>query len=210
MTPRIDELRVADEPDAWRSAGFTVDDDGVASVGTVRIRLVGTADERGIVGWVLRDLAGSIDGAIDGLPTEVTDRAPTTPAQHANGVTAIDHVVVATSDCDRTIEALARVGIEARRSREMSDGGAMRQTFFRLGEVILELVGPGEAAGDDPARFWGLAYTVDDLGRTAEALGGNLGPAKDAVQEGRMIATLRHEPLGISVATAFMSPEPRR
>ena len=32
----------------------------------------------------------------------------------------------------------------------------MTQVFFRLGEVILELVGPPEPAGDGPARFYGL------------------------------------------------------
>ena len=35
----------------------------------------------------------------------------------------------------------------------------MRQTFFRLDEVILELIGPAEPAGDGPARFFGLALT---------------------------------------------------
>ena len=39
--------------------------------------------------------------------------------------------------------------------------------------------------------------------------GDHLGAAKDAVQDGRRIATLRHRDLGMSVATALMSPEPR-
>ncbi|MFN8018994.1 MAG: hypothetical protein U0P45_12850 [Acidimicrobiales bacterium] len=38
--PRVVELRIADEPSAWASAGFAVDGD-VAQVGTVAIRLVG-------------------------------------------------------------------------------------------------------------------------------------------------------------------------
>ena len=43
----------------------------------------------------------------------------------------------------------------------------MRQTFFRLGPVILELVGPPQPDGDGPARFWGIAFTVADLDATA-------------------------------------------
>jgi hypothetical protein len=35
-----------------------------------------------------------------------------------------------------------------------------------------------------------------------------LGHIKDAVQPGRRIATLRHRDVGMSVATAFMTPEP--
>jgi hypothetical protein len=50
--------------------------------------------------------------------------------------------------------------------------------------------------------------TVDDLDALGALLGEHLGDAKDAVQEGRRIATLRHKELGMSVATAFMTPEP--
>ena len=219
MTPSIDELLVADAPETWRAAGFTVDSEGVAGIGTVRVRLVGVDGQRGIVGWALRhpegtidlDLDRDVDGDIDGLPTTVVDREPTQSEHHPNSVTLIDHLVVATPDCDRTTGALSRIGIEPRRSRDTSlEGRATRQTFFRLGEVILEVVGPSEAAGGGPARFWGLAYTVDDLDASASLLGDSLGPAKAAVQGGRMIATLRHEALGMSVATAFMSPDPRR
>ena len=86
----------------------------------------------------------------------------------------------------------------------------MRQLFFRLGEVILEVVGQPDVAGAGDPGFFGLAITVTDLDATARLLGEHLGAAKDAVQEGRRIATLRHRDLGMSVATAFMSPEPPR
>jgi hypothetical protein len=82
----------------------------------------------------------------------------------------------------------------------------MRQVFFRLGEVILELVGQPETAGEGKPGFFGLAITVDDLNAAAALLGDHLGAVKDAVQEGRRIATLRHRDVGMSVATAFMSP----
>jgi hypothetical protein len=100
--------------------------------------------------------------------------------------------------------------VEALRERRSGTYGApMRQVFFRLGEVILELIGPDEV--DDvhrgrPARFFGLAFTVTDLDATKALLGDALGEPKDAVQPGRRIATLRHQDLGLSTAVAFMSP----
>jgi hypothetical protein len=83
----------------------------------------------------------------------------------------------------------------------------MQQAFFKLGEVILELVGPKEPSGDGALRFYGLAWTVRDLDATAAFLGDRLKPAKDAVQPGRRIATLAST-AGSTVPHAFMSPEP--
>jgi hypothetical protein len=82
----------------------------------------------------------------------------------------------------------------------------MRQVFFRMGEVILELIGQVDGEGDGAPGFFGIAVTVDDLDALAATLGDHLGGIKDAVQEGRRIATLRHRDLGMSVATAFMTP----
>ena len=87
-------------------------------------------------------------------------------------------------------------------------GFEARQTFFRLGEVILELIGPNEPQGEGAAAFFGLAYTVDDIDTLPAFYGEHLGRVKDAVQPGRRITTLRHKDFGLSVATAFMSPEP--
>jgi hypothetical protein len=84
-------------------------------------------------------------------------------------------------------------------------GFEARQTFFRLGEVILELIGPNEPQGDGPAAFFGLAYTVADIDALPDLYGEHLGRVKEAVQPGRRITTLRHKELGLSVATAFMS-----
>jgi hypothetical protein len=86
----------------------------------------------------------------------------------------------------------------------------MEQRFFRLGEVILELVGTPGAHGEGPATFWGLALTVDDLDAAATHLGERLGPVTDAVQRGRRIATLRHEAVGLHVPIAFLTAAPPR
>ena len=210
MAPELDELVVADPPEAWEAAGFVVDGDGTCRIGTVRVRLAGREAGKRIVGWTLRGLpAGTTE--IEGLPTTPSDRPAPAPADHPNGATALDHVVVLTPDTERTVRSLGSLGIDLRRSREVPAeqyGFEAAQSFFRLGEPILELLGPREPTGDGPAGFFGLAWTVADLDALAEQLGPALGRVKDAVQPGRRIATLRHKEVGMSVATAFMSPEP--
>ena len=203
------EIEVGDDAVDWESLGFAVDD-AVATVGTVRLRFAGSDDKRGrgIVGWTLRG-GGAPTGDVDGLPTAYavagSDDAggePPSGARHPNGVTHIDHIVVMTPDLDRTTAALATVGLEPRRTREAGTGRLQR--FFRLGEVILELVGPAAPAGDAPASFWGLAFTVADIDATASHLAGRIGEPRDVVQQGRHIATVRTGD-EVSVPIALMS-----
>lgn len=204
----LDGLVVGDEPASWRDAGFTVDDDGVCRIGRVRVRLAGRDGGKRIRSWALRGVPpGTTD--VDGLPTTPTGEPACEPAAHPNGVLAIDHVVALTPDVARTVAAFGALGVEVRRTREVDAaqyGFPAIQTFFRLGEPILELLGGTEPSGDGPAGFFGLAYTVSDI----DALPGRYGPAvgavKDAVQPGRRIATLRHKSFDMSVATAFMTP----
>ena len=126
MSLTVDEIHVADAPDAWARAGFTVDSAGDAApccrVGGVRIRLVGSHHGSGIVGWSLGGLPAGFSGELDGIatarsddcgaatastPTDVSPAAPASaptdapraaPAEHSNGVTAIDHVVLLSPD----------------------------------------------------------------------------------------------------------------
>ena len=204
--PAIVELTVADEPDAWRTAGFAVDGD-TAQVGAIGLRFVGRdVASKGILSWTWSDLSG--DGPVDGLRTETRGSEHATPAAHQNGSTIIDHVVVVTPNLERTVPTFEARGLEVRRVRHTDQyGPAFRQVFFRGGETIIELIGPDVPAdGDDrDAHFYGLAFTVADLDATALTLGDQLGSIKDAVQEGRRIATLRHRDLAISVPVAFMS-----
>lgn len=209
MHPTIDEIVVGDDPDRWRDAGFTVDDDGTCRVGQVRVRLVGREDGKRIHDWSLRDLTTPVDDGLDGLPTRASTAPPSEPAEHANGVRLIDHIVLATPDPPRTTAAFETAGLRALRTRPTDTYGTpLLQTFFRTGEVIVELIGPQEPSGDGPTGFFGLAYTVDDLDATVAHLGAHVGAPKDAVQPGRRIATLRHRDLDVSVPTAFLSPTP--
>lgn len=213
----IDDITIADEPEAWRAAGFAVDDDGTCRAGQVRVRLAGRDAGKRIISWSLRGLdpaaaaaLGEV-GTIDGLTTGVGETDPAAPAAHPNGVVLIDHIVVATPDQQRTIAAFEALGLSPRRTRETDQYGApFLQTFFRTGEVIVELIGPATPSGDGPAGFFGLAFTVADLDATVAYLGEGegVGSPKEAVQPGRRIATLRHKTFGVSIATALMSADP--
>ena len=206
LAPAVVEIEVADEPDAWRAAGFSVTED-CTQVGSIAIRLVGRSEAgTGIRSWTWSDLAN--DGPIDGLTTHTAPRSAGTPGAHANGATIIDHVVVVTPNVERTVPAFGARGLDVRRTRHTDQyGPAFRQVFFRGGETIIELIGPDTPAdGDDrDAHFYGLAFTVADLDAAAAHLGDGLGSIKDAVQDGRRIATLRHATYDISVPIALMS-----
>ena len=206
MAITVAEIEVADPPDAWRRAGFTVDSDDVCRVGGVDIRLTGAVAGTGIVGWSLRGLPDGSPANLDGIPTTRSDAALSMPAEHPNGVTGIDHVVLFSPDLGRTVQALTGVGVEARRERDAELGGRpIRQVFFRFGDVILEVVGSPDAAGEGPSTLWGITYEVADLDATAAFFGEQTTRVKNAVQPGRRITTLHHRALGMSVRTAMIS-----
>ncbi|CAM5732578.1 glyoxalase [Mycolicibacterium aubagnense] len=204
MTVSIDEFEVADTAESWTAAGFTVDPDDVCRVGGVRIRLVGRDHGTGIVGWSLRGVPS--DQPLDGIPTTRSDASVPAPAEHANGALSVDHVVLLSPDLSRTAAALAAEGVHPRRERDGQLGGRpMRQIFFRLGEVILEVVGSPETKSGGPSTLWGLTYVARDIDATAAFFGDRTAPVKPAVQPGRRITTLRHQEFGMSVRTAMIS-----
>ena len=175
MTVTVDEIEVADPEHAWTRAGFSVDSDAAYRIGDVRVRLVGRGRGTGIVGWSLRGLPS--DGSADDL-----DGVPTT----SSGVAA--------------------VGVDPRRERDGELGGRpIRQIFFRLGSVIIEVVGSPGTASEGPSTLWGITYNVMDIDATASFFGDRASPVKQAVQPGRRITTLRHHELGMSVRTAMIS-----
>jgi hypothetical protein len=134
------------------------------------------------------------------------------PPAHPNGVTAIDHVVAVSPRLDRTVAALQAAGLELRRIREQpTPVGAPRQAFFRLGAEILEVIQEPDAVlardggAERPATFWGIALRVADLDAICATLGDGASEARDAVQPGRRIASLRRS-AGLALPVALMTP----
>lgn len=206
MRPRLVTLELGAEPAAWRAAGFSVSADGVVRIGTTDVRLVGGAS--GWVGWTLSGVVPDGDGTLEGIATRVVaagaDDAPAPAPAHPNGVSAIDHLVLATPDTTRTFEALEAAGFALRRVRDA--GPDLRQGFFLFADLVLEVVGPPEPRPDGGvAGLWGVTLVAKDL--TAPAFGPHLSAPRDAVQPGRSIAVFDRA-AGLGTRVALMTPRP--
>lgn len=165
--------------------------------GIVRLVLAGAPDiaVRDLDGVPIAHETAAVLGDLDEIAAGATDH-PLRPV-------GVDHVVVMTSSLDRTVEAVsAGTGEPLRRVRE---AGPVRQGFFRLGGVILEVVESPRVAGDH-ASLWGLVITVADLDAAVAMLG--LPDPRPAVQPGRRIVTVPAS-AGCAVPLALMSPHVR-
>jgi catechol 2,3-dioxygenase-like lactoylglutathione lyase family enzyme len=208
--PALIGLTIADEAETWAAAGFAVDDDGTSRLGGIRVTCAGSAAGRAVTALTFRDLASGAPADLDGMPVVAREAAPADPAAHPNTATAIDHVVLLTDDLDRTIAAAEALGLVLRRRRDgdAGSGQPVRQAFFRAGEAVLEVVAPAEPRPEPRAgvRSFGLAVVATDLDAAGRLLGEGLGAPKRAVQEGRLIATVRARVVGLGTPVALMTP----
>lgn len=194
-SPTLTSLHVSADPGCWRAAGVALDAGGRAEIGGVTLQIdPGTPEGLRAWGW-----AGLTATALDGVPVVEATAGP--QLAQPLGLTAVDHVVLATGDLDRTVTALDAAGLDRRRIR---DAGKIRQAFYLAGPALVEVAGPAEPDGGG-AALWGITFVVADLDAAAAALGELLGAVRDAVQPGRRIATVRRE-AGLGVPVALMTP----
>jgi predicted enzyme related to lactoylglutathione lyase len=206
---RVEWLTVVGQPDAWRSIGLTVTEEGLIPLIGPSLRIVAPGTgwlaeaATGIVGWALSGIDEHV-GSIDGLATEVVAPGPPIYADHELGASALDHVVVLTHDLERTADAITvATGCELKRIREV---GAMRQSFHRIGRggLIAELVERPEVP-EGSASFWGVVINVADIHAACERVGPDrVSMPTDAVQPGRRVATIRDE-VGLGLPVALMT-----
>jgi hypothetical protein len=199
---RLARVTVGGTPDAWRAAGFAVDEHGCIPFVNGALEL--TDSGVGMLGLVIDGL-----GADDVLPADLEGiplSAGRTVAalDHPNGAFELDHIVIMTDSLERTSDAVtAALGLERRRIRETAD---VRQAFHRFADrgCIIEIV---ERAGLDHVGLWGLVVNVADLEAVIETQSDDMiGAAKNAVQPGRRIATFRSG-AGLGVPVALMTPD---
>ena len=172
---------LGDPPEAWEALGFARARTAIVALGEERLQLTGRGGghPRGHRPRAHRRRPRRPAAQRTGPSAE--PQPPPTPTAPSRSTTSSSSPARSTARSPRCRHA----GLDLRRRDE-------RMAFLRLGSYILEVV----ERGGDPARFWGLVVVVDDPGAVPGA-----GPAKNAVQPGRRIATVK----GLGTALAVMS-----
>ena len=139
-------------PPRWEALGFTLDGASCRLGGVVARAARAPARDGGSLEWSLRGVASTeLDGLADDALRAARGRAPRPSTPTARS--AVDHVVAMSPSLDRTVAALQAAGLDLRRIREEpTPAGAPRQAFFRLGEVILEVVQEPDEVARAPRR----------------------------------------------------------
>lgn len=180
MTPRLTGVGVGGTVGAWTGLGL----DPSLEVGGVALLpgFTGLAFDRPVA-------------HLPALPTSTRDEGDA--ADHPNGVTGVDHVVIAAGVASEVLDALAEVGLVPRGHRVVGD---RQQHFVVAGTCLLEVVSPSEPDPTEPAAIWGVTFVSHDLDGTVAYLGTRAGRPRDAVQPGRRIVTLDTRDIGTRVA----------
>jgi catechol 2,3-dioxygenase-like lactoylglutathione lyase family enzyme len=115
-------------------------------------------------------------------------------------ITAMDHVVVSTSDPERAAALYgARLGLDMALDRSHPDWG--RLMFFRCGDLIVEVTHrPGKAADTSQDKFGGIRWRVADIdithARLAEA-GVDVSEVRTGRKPGTRVMTARSGTCGV-------------
>jgi catechol 2,3-dioxygenase-like lactoylglutathione lyase family enzyme len=115
-------------------------------------------------------------------------------------ITAMDHVVVSTSDPERAAALYgARLGLDMALDRSHPDWG--RLMFFRCGDLIVEVTHrPGKAADTSQDKFGGICWRVADIdvthARLAEA-GVDVSEVRTGRKPGTRVITARSGTCGV-------------
>jgi catechol 2,3-dioxygenase-like lactoylglutathione lyase family enzyme len=202
----LTEVALAVDAGPWMRLGVSVHANR-AQFGRVRVRF--GAAQHGLGLAILHDRG--LPHRIDGVPTYNEDVPATEPPPNGLNAIQIDHVVLATPDLARTVEAFEqalRTTVRRVRTDPTGSGARLHQAFFRLGETILEVVGPPEVDpkyAEEPAQLNGIVLSVLDLDDVCARLGPDVVSApKNAVQPGRRIATIRKS-AGLGHPVALLS-----
>lgn len=187
------QLTVGGARDSWHRLGLSFDTEGGCRIGQVTLRLDGNTPV-GQFSWSFDPEISSIDGI---------SSAPRVAASEFNSArfSLVDHVVVMTDSLERTSSSIEDcAGLEMKKTRDA--GGGVRQAFHRSGEVVIEVV---QAPNVTEPHLWGFVLVAPEFDKIVAELGESvISGARQAVQAGRQIATVRRE-VGLGVNVALMS-----
>jgi hypothetical protein len=168
MASELTVLRAPLSEADWRSLGLST------------LRLGQVTLQTGAPGWGF----SSLQAGVLPVPTWVAEPPPGPPPVHPLGATKIDHVVLMVpwlANAEQSI--LETLGLSPRK-RGVVKGAPM--AFYRAGEAVIEVV----ESGLEP-HLWGVTLRVENADAAVSAAQGLLGPAKPAVQGGRIATATR-------------------
>lgn len=116
-------------------------------------------------------------------------------------ISAFDHLVVMTPDADEVKTLFGdRLGIRLALDHSRPEWG-VRQLFFRLGGMTLEVVQPLDASkAPEKDFFWGLAWKVANVSEVRERLlreGADVSEVRVGRKKGTEVATIRKPTCGV-------------
>lgn len=129
-------------------------------------------------------------------PADALPKAPLRgEATDENAISAVDHVVVMTPDAEALKTLFGDIfGIRLALDHSKPEWG-VRQLFFRLGGVTLEIVQPLDATKAPRKDFlWGLAWRVGSVGAVRERIlheGHDVSEVRLGRKKGTEVATIR-------------------
>ena len=132
-------------------------------------------------------------------------------ANHAGSITAMDHVVVSTSDPERAAALYgARLGLDMALDRSHPDWG--RLMFFRCGDLIVEVTHrPGKSTDMSQDRLSGICWRVSDIDATHARLvqaGVDVSEIRNGRKPGTRVMTVRKGTCGVPTLLVQPSAKP--
>jgi len=194
---------------ALRSRSLDVTD---PVAGSGRDQISGTVREWNTFGIAAENLRGLSILAIEHKSaTELLPPAKLDGAQEKAAVNAADHIVVMTSDAEACKKIFGeQLGIRLALDQSKPEWG-VRQLFFRLGGVTLEIVEPLDTAKKPKAdSFAGLAWRVPDMTSWRERLlgaGADVSDIRQGRKAGTQVATLKSFTHGVPTLLIAVSME---
>jgi len=131
---------------------------------------------------------------------ELAEERPLSAQTAAGAITAMDHVVISTSDPERAAALYgARLGLDMALDRSHPDWG--RLMFFRCGDLIVEVTHrPGKSADTSQDRLSGICWRVADIDATHARLaqaGVDVSEVRTGRKPGTRVMTVRSGTCGV-------------
>ena len=131
---------------------------------------------------------------------ELAKERPLSVRTAAASITAMDHVVISTTDPERAAALYgARLGLDMALDRSHPEWG--RLMFFRCGDLIVEVVHrPDPKADKTHDKLWGLSWRVADVEATGARLvsaGVEVSEVRTGRKPGTRVLTVRNGTCGI-------------